>query len=272
MRYYDSDFCLYFCLFWKKKKMSLGGADAVMVRQKLQILDQFCICDKQNLYHVAPLSREVAMMESPKDEEFREMNEVWFMQERSSFCCRICCGDFREFEMDVNHSSGSKILQFTRPFRCTLCFPCCCLCPQEIMVADGGGNRIGSVVCEFRWFRMCCCGEIWFAVREGSDDSNHEVIGYVKHISPICCNGCQNCCAPTCCNESWNDPITDADGKERTGLLKNIFPGVGLRCFTDADNYLLAFPSDSTPNQKGLYLGALTLIEYFFFGRQQNNQ
>jgi len=158
-------------------------------------------------------------------------------------------------EVKNKNRDGEVVLNFTRPFRC------CC---PEIGIDDNEGNHLGDVICRCFCFRMCCCGEVWFEVKDAAGNS----ISYMKYFAPVLCNGCKNCCAPSCCNPSHENEITNLDGKV-IGRIRNVFSLLG--CVTDVDHYFLSFPQGSSAAERALYLGGLTLWDYTVFSRRNQN-
>uniref|UniRef100_A0A7S4K8Z3 Phospholipid scramblase n=1 Tax=Paramoeba aestuarina TaxID=180227 RepID=A0A7S4K8Z3_9EUKA len=240
---------------------ALEGVEGFRVRQKLQIFEQFCyVCEKQNEYYVGGLPQGFRDGDQLRDEQFQDLKseEILHLQEHSTCCCRVCCGNAREFTMDAFPSMNNynhSMFQFFRPFHC-------CFCCQEIFIRQGD-EELGHVECDCRCFRACCCGEFFFRVKQGD-----QTLGWIKHIEPCCCNCCTNCCAPSCLNEQWVDEILSPNEDEVVGFLRDHYPGLGMRCLADSDNYTLTFPANSTNEQKAIWLGGLMLIDFVFFEKE----
>mmetsp|Transcript_33539 Transcript_33539/g.94360 ORF Transcript_33539/g.94360 Transcript_33539/m.94360 type:complete len:254 (+) Transcript_33539:237-998(+) len=239
------------------KYESLECMDAVYIRQKLQVLEQCCtMCEKENLYFIGPVPLEMAETGTPQDDDLKNIPVHITMKEHSTCLCRVCCGPFRAFTMDIAGANGEKYGQFRREWRC------CC---QDLEVYDEKGQRLGGAFCECDCYELCC-GNIFIRI----DDTTGETKGYIKHVTPSLCNGCTNCCAPSCCNPVWDDLIVGNDRTSTLGRLRNVFPGLGCRCLSDSDNYLLSFPENSSRNDKLLWLGGLVLTDFVFNEKRPN--
>jgi len=237
---------------------ALGDTDAVYVRQKLQVFEQFCAaCEKENQYLLGPVSLEMAERGYPKDDELKAIPTRIMMQENSTLCQLCFCGSGRSFTMDIMDADGKRYAEIRRECRC---------CLDELELFDRDGNHVGGAHCECRCLQ-CCIGNMFIRL----EDNERKVKGYIKHVSPSCCNGCQNCCAPSCCNEDWHNYLLD-ENEQVVGHLRNVYPGLGMRCVADADNYLMAFPPRSSINDKLLWLSGLILMDYVFFEKQENDQ
>uniref|UniRef100_A0A061S7R1 Phospholipid scramblase n=2 Tax=Tetraselmis sp. GSL018 TaxID=582737 RepID=A0A061S7R1_9CHLO len=255
----------------------LAPVQAVMVRQKLQIFEQFCpACEKQNFYRIGVCDPS-KVSHPPDGNEFNAMQPSFVAQEDSECLCRFFCGKMREFRMLISEAAGldapgQPYLRLERPFRCTI--PCCCVmvCPQELSVQDAQGRHLGSVVQDWscgRCWELACCpgGYMYYAVKGAAGDPQF----YLRVMYPSLCNGCTNCCAPTCLNTAFVVDILDADSRTHLGHLKNVFPGFNCRCLADASNLVMGFPSKATPEQRALLLGALFLVEYVYFEKSDND-
>eukprot|EP00873_Tetraselmis_striata_P040863 jgi/Tetstr1/461127/TSEL_006266.t1 len=255
----------------------LAPVPAVMVRQKLQIFEQFCpACEKQNFYRVGVVGSE-AVHDPPDGPAFNSMNPHFVAQEDSSCMCRFWCGNMREFDLRLSQAAGpdtpgAPLLSMRRPFRCTLCCCCCLVAPQELAVTTNDGMLLGKVEQDWscgRCFELLCFpgGFSYYAVK----GPGGEVQFYIRHKMPSLCNGCVNCCAPTCLNRTFDIDILDADGSTVLSQMKNVFPGINCRCVADASNLVMEFPSKATPAQRAVLLGGLFLVEYIHFEKNSDS-
>jgi hypothetical protein len=90
-----------------------------------------------------------------------------------------------------------------------------------------------------------------------------EVVQYILTGS-ICQAGiiCPKCPCDACQNVDFE--IRDRhSNKIGTFMKKN--PGCEKSTFTDADNFSMIFPSDATPENRALLLGALILLDFTYF-------
>ena len=84
-------------------------------------------------------------------------------------------------------------------------------------------------------------------------------------------HGC-NCCAPTCCNESYDIDVYGPDMKY-ISTSAFVWPGCNCGGLTDLSNFMVVFPPDSTPDQRASLLGAMFLIEFTVNElRRENNR
>jgi len=255
----------------------LAPVPAVMVRQKLQVFEQFCpACEKQNFYRIGVTGAD-ALISPPSGEQFNSMMPHFVAQEDSTCPCRFFCGNFREFNMLVSQAAGpdapgAPLLRFTRPFKCTLACFGCMACPQEMTITSNEGQYLGLVIQDWscgRCLELVCYpgGYSYFAVKGPNGDTQF----YLRHKMPSCCNGCVNLCAPTCCNKVFEVDVLDADGTTVLSRMINVFPGINCRCIADSSNLAIEFPSKADPQQKALLLGALFLVEYIYFEKTSNS-
>ena len=84
-------------------------------------------------------------------------------------------------------------------------------------------------------------------------------------------SGGNNCCAPTCFNETLTIDVTDATGN----LLPPssfVWPGCNCGGLQDMSNMVVQFSPDSTPDQRTALITGMFLIEFTVMEtRRQNN-
>lgn len=248
-----------------QQSMDIAKVDAVYIRQKLQVFENFCpICEKKNKYHVASIPAELAAGgPPPTDEMFFGFPQLGEINEESTTFCRICCGKMRELKLSQTDPQGIEQWKVDRPFKCTMLCCCCLLFPQEATIKSPDESVIGKAVMDWscgRLIRACCCGEMYTRV----EDSAGQTMYFLRETYPVLCNGCKNCLAPTCFNESKWGEILDPMEQE-VGRFRDIYPGrVGCRCLSDATNYTVLFPTAAPVEHKNLLLGALMLNEFLY--------
>ena len=90
----------------------------------------------------------------------------------------------------------------------------------------------------------CCAG--WYHV---TDPQGQKM--YSLRVSD--CNThsgtCSNCCAPTCCNESYDIDVYDGEGKY-VNTSAFVWPGCNCGGLTDMSNMALVFPPSSSAEQR----------------------
>lgn len=235
-----------------------------MVRQKLDIAENFCAClDKSNKYRAAvppSSSTEVWMAEDWEDQKFWDAKQLFYMKEDSNLFCRLFCPCTREFTMSArNEDDDSELFNVHKPFKPTMICGCFELCPQEITTFNPDGTKIGMVVHDFRCMAAMCGKQYWQI-----KDENDKVIYNVEDNT--CCNA--NMCAPSFCCKTRTFDIFDAEQTQAVGKMQNLFScNLKRLCFSGYDQYRIAFPKDATPEQKALIVSNLMLIEFSMFER-----
>jgi hypothetical protein len=236
-----------------------------MVRQKAQYLEQcFSVCEKKNKYGLKGFTPSGP---NPTDTKFKEIPNMWHGQEEGACLERVCCGRYRTFDMLWSDNDGAGALKMNRPFACS-CLFCCCRCNHQHMdVRDAEGSILGHIEDEYKcWDYFCIPGGTWYYnVFNVAGDRRFRL----RVQDPTCCNGCRNCCAPTCFNRTYNiDIFEGGDDSVVTGKLDFVWPGWKCpRLLTDASNIVLQFPpaTSDNPDDKALLVGAMLLIEYMHF-------
>lgn len=242
----------------------MADVPALLVRQKMDMLEIFCpALQKRNKYKIAALA-DVNNEEFDNKwnmDAFKDMKTLLKAKEESDCLCRVCCMNLREFSMDISSDADDQVLyKIHRPFKCTMICCCMMLFPQELTVSDGQGNVIGRTVQDFKCIEACC-GKTYMKV----EDKDGNVQYNVQHN--VCCNA--NMCNPAypCFCPVNHFGIFNADMSEEIGGIDNIWPGCNFQglCSPETDNYKMVFPTDATPDQKAMLMGALMLTEYMFF-------
>jgi len=239
-----------------------------MVRQKAQYLEQFFqVFEKKNKYELkgfAPTGPD------PTDTKFKELPSMWKGQEEGDCLERAICGHYRTFDMSWSDNNGDGALMLNRPFSCSCLFCCFRFRHQHMDVRDAAGEVIGYVDDEYKcWDYFCVPGGTWYYnVFNAAGEKRFRL----RVQDPSCCNGCRNCCAPSCFNRTYNIDIYDgSDEATVTGALDFVWPGWKCpRLLTDASNMVLQFPPSTGENadDKALLVGAMILIEYQHFEKK----
>jgi len=67
-------------------------------------------------------------------------------------------------------------------------------------------------------------------------------------------------------------PATNGE-PQPVGIISKTWSGLMKEMFTDADNFFITFPGHATPEERGLLLSALFLLNILFFEqRSQGNR
>jgi hypothetical protein len=226
--------------------------EGLLIREKLYASQMMCAAiEKQLVFNVG--SWDSSMPERLPDTVFAPLSgdfvvdtqpRLFSLREESECFQRYCCHQFREstiglfpepFSVDPGApgtnaaqallSGGgwygkTPLLSFFRPFRCTLVCPCapCWMVNPQLMEVRAGDTEIGSIVMDWKWWN-CCWPQLHYAVKDSRGVQQYDV------SIPIC----ENCCAPSCCNEIYRVDINDSVTGETLGRLENQWPGCNFR-------------------------------------------
>lgn len=148
---------------------------------------------------------------------------------------------------------------------------CKCCCYQSAKVTSGGED-IG-------YMKEDC----FYCVPQFTVYAPGDAALYKVH-PPTCCAGmCINictegnpCCGKGCCKTAFHvfpadQADTDGDAPYVGKILKQP-KSLGVEIFTDADAFDVSFPENSTPQQKGLLIGAAIFVNANFFEGQDDGQ
>lgn len=79
------------------------------------------------------------------------------------------------------------------------------------------------------------------------------------------------CCTCNICGDV-EFQVYSADGETPVGQIRKQWSGIAKEMFTDADNFGITFPMDLDVNVKATLLGAVFLIDFMFFEKEQNKE
>eukprot|EP00210_Caulerpa_lentillifera_P001397 g1344.t1 len=236
--------------------------EGLMVYQDLQWLEEIVsFLEVRNRYKISALPKGNEYRDF-ENREFESMPAMFEARKDSSFCCRICCANNREFKLGLfppdtpRHPQWPEtpsLLTIDRPFRCSINCICCMLNPQEVKVTSGTGQDLGKIVYDWRFIDCCFKCTRW-----------------AKSYDPVG----ENCCAPTCYNKVFTIYVLDKETEKKPlGVFRNIFPGCNWRglCSKSASNLVIVFPKDATKEEKGLLTGSLFLHEFMLFEKKADD-
>ncbi|KAL3937191.1 MAG: hypothetical protein SGBAC_007642 [Bacillariaceae sp.] len=195
-------------------------------------------------------------------------NQIGTSLEDTDCFCRMFCNAIHPFKMVVKElNTDAEMVSVDRPLAC-VASGCKCCCYQEAAFTSGGED-IGSIK-----------EECYYCVPRFTifDPENKPM--YKLH-SPTCCGGmCVNCCAEGnpcgkgCCKVSFR--IYDPDLKDTEGdapylgqILKKPKSAM-VEIFTDAQTFIVDFPKDASPAQKGALIGTSIFLNAIFFEGEQD--
>ena len=207
--------------------------DQLLVQQKIELLEILTGWEQANKYVVKNTLGQ----------------QVYFAAEVSECCERQWCGPNRSFKMSIIDNAGREVMCMQRPLRCG--YGCCCESWRPYMEVEAPpGNVIGYVKaegCAFAWPKFLIM------------DANMQPV--LRIHTP--------CCGVGCCQCSPQYPVRSLDGQD-VGQIQKQWSGLTKEFFTDADNFGISFPMDLDVKVKATMLGALFLIDFLFFERNNN--
>lgn len=203
------------------------------MKQKVEMLEAFVGFETSNKYVVSNSMGQ----------------QVFYLKEDTDCCTRQCCGPLRPFDMKVLDNNNQEVMHFYRPLNCDSClFPCCL---QELEVSAPPGNVIGAVKQDW----TLCIPEFTIYARD-------KTTPILKIRGPFC--------TFSFCGDVEFE-VLDLTGGQKVGSITKQWTGLLREAFTDADNFGISFPMDLDVHAKATLLGALMLIDFMYFEKQQSN-
>lgn len=220
------------------------------VKQKPDYLEHLTGCDRQNKYKVYP-----ADGSGDKGKQ-----EILYCKETSEYCDRACASpECRGISMDIRRVDTEEVvLRLNRECQCTFC---CCNRPEmKVYLTENGQNTyLGKVMDPYD-----CCNH-GFKVYDQSDNLSFSV-------EAECCQCglyCGGCPCETCEKVVFNVWRGDKEIQEKP-LMKLGTGDYFKNALTNADNFSLPFPSNSTWQEKSLLLALVIMIDYLMFEQSQD--
>ena len=176
--------------------------------------------------------------------------------EKSNWCTRrFCPSTQRPLDLDIIHCSSydqlgmnytTPFATMNKPFLCTIC----CICRPEIeVILNSSGKAIGKVR------HVCTVCDPTFEVYNAEGNLRYAV-------SANCCQ-----CAllmPGFLSKSSRGVFDILEGEQKVGSITKE-PASLSELVTDADSYIVNFPTSADANDKLLLTGLALLIDYQFF-------
>lgn len=225
-------------------------AKVAIVSQEMELLEIITNCETPNRYHVF------------LQDEYGNSKYLFKCKEESSWYQRNCCpAGSRGLEMNIKHvinqvslndDFSKPYIKYDKPFKCT----CCCL-GRPVM--KGTFLQTNTPIGTIQEPCTVCDPMINVISKEGA-------LKY--HITTNCCQ-CGYCCRNSICgklskvNFSIFKPGEDPNSKT-AGMVTRQVKGV-QNMISDADCYKLVFPSDATPEDKLMLIGAVLMLDYQYY-------
>lgn len=217
----------------------LAQIDQLIVKQQIELLEALTGFETRNRYRV-----------------FNNLGQqVYFAQEESDCCMRYMCGPARAFEIIITDNNGLAVMKFRREFKC--CAGCCWCANSEgcafyLYVEAPPGNPVGYVRQEQSSWKPN------FSLYTTDDQPLARIHG------PCCICNCP------CCGDV-EFPVMSPDDTNQIGRVAKQWSGALREWLTDADTFSVTFPMDMDVRMKAVMFGALFLIDFMYFEKQNNN-
>jgi hypothetical protein len=169
----------------------------------------------------------------------------------------VCCPLFRSFEMDFKDGTGATFFTARRPYRCTVHTPCFLCQPQELDLIDAHGVVAARAREEFR--------PCWLCARSFVAENERGEANYRVRTSECGTSQGNNCCAPSCFNQSYVVDVFDPKEAHVVARSANVWPGCNCAGATERSNIVLRFPKNATDRERASLVAATVLVEFAHF-------
>ena len=149
-------------------------------------------------------------------------------EESGNFLIRQFLKSLRPFTVRVVTPDGQDVLCLQRPFRFYF---------HRLDVFDASGQLLGSVEKRFSLLRRI------YSVQDAAGNERFQLFGPILH--------------------PWTFEIRCQE--EPIGKITKKWSGLAKEAFTDADNFGVTFPADLPVELKGVFLGAVFLVDFVHF-------
>lgn len=188
-----------------------------------------------------------AFMDQPSEYTVKDQagNTVFYVDEETKFCARICFQSERAFTLTAKDLSGRPVMIMERA---TLDMSCCCcfVWADMLTVKAPDGKLLGSVMEKLDIFRPK------LRILNASGRTVLKIKG------PACRVPFDFSC------RSLKFKITNLAGQQ-VGCISRHWPGLSRELFTDADYFSMSLPLDLDPMVKAICLAALFLVNFEYF-------
>jgi len=220
-----------------------GFGSQVTIKQIVNEAEAFellCACEVQNKYS----------MRSNVGGDF-------YISETSGCLERICCGPNRSLTFNV-HKGPTEHFPIAYRLHKSMHLQGCCFCRPQMTVHSDDGISLGAGNQRF-------LGSISDPCRLCTIDN--EISGpssSMKYVLTGTCLSVGVCCP---CGDAEFD-ILNTETRQKVGMMQKKANGAEEFCF-QANKFVLDFPTDSTPDDKALLIGATMLVDIEYFERRK---
>lgn len=213
----------------------LNQVSEITAEQEISLTEIMTGCDVRNKFKIMANNNQ----------------QLFFAEEFSECCERICCGQFRSFEMKITNNGGFEVMRLQRPLKCQGC-PCAV---QELAIEAPVGNHIGLMR------EVFTCFGINYEILNAAGDVVFKLTG--PYWETTCC--------PTCCNDI-SFPIFMSDGVTQVGSITKLYKGCGKEMWSNANTFHVQYLNPTMDvTSKSILMAALFLININFFERKNQN-
>ncbi|ELT89117.1 hypothetical protein CAPTEDRAFT_223171 [Capitella teleta] len=179
--------------------------------------------------------------------------QVYFCSEESDVCMRQMCKNNRPFTFHVTDNTGQEVIRLNREFKCCAMGCCWCAgmdcCAHEVTVEAPVGTVVGYATHrKSGWHPYITLY-----------NADHE---QVAHVDGPCC-----VCNCPCCGDI-DFKVTSKDRSTEIGNISKHWSGAFQEVFTAAQNFQISFPMDMDVRIKAVMMGALFLVDFLYFEKQ----
>ena len=131
---------------------------------------------------------------------------------------------------------------------------------MEVYFTEGGkeqGDYLGKIVNPFKW----CNAEL--QVFDSKNDLKYIIMGDCCQLGFWCQFPCETC-------QTIQFQILDSRRNPTNGRLMKKSAGCIKSTFTDADNFSLVFPQNTTKEEKALLMSAVIMLDFMYFEDKQD--
>ncbi|KAG2448262.1 hypothetical protein HYH02_006846 [Chlamydomonas schloesseri] len=271
---------------------NLEAIDGVVIREVTQIADMVLQgvgipYEQANKYEVKQLPAGVTAASDfnqpgwlPSKEEIKALPEVFFINEESSACDRVCmtmlgCLNLRALKLHFYQNNQQTPLMVDRP--CKVGGGCCC--PLELTLTNNG-QMVGMVVEDFDNYCGQCCAQTCactYTQKVMVGSSRESLVHKYSLVNSYCCFGrVNNCCGGTCCKPNFFIDVMSPEGKFINAVQMTYGSGGAEDCCrmgAQMNNYVMTFPPGSSHWERLMLLTGIMSVEYAYHSRKgdENN-